>query len=80
MARKIKSLEELRRLAKDDAVDVYIRLNGGVRSSKHIQYVDNEWCVCNFIDDSEETFSSDAGLDEGTLIVKAIKSGNLILD
>jgi len=80
----IETLFELKGLASEETgVDVFIRLNGGLRSSKTIWYNINTglWSVSHDIDDTfDEEDITDEQLDELTNIVKAINSKALYLD
>jgi hypothetical protein len=82
--RQIKTIEQLKELAKDeDGVDCFILLNGGLRSSKHIRYYpdDNSFFVLNLIDDSEQELTESQILDSAyTNIGEAMRKGTLIMD
>lgn len=73
--RQCKSIEELQKLTIGHYIEGYILLNGGLRSSKVIEWLpeDNVWWICNFIDDSEE-YTSDDEL-RNSFLGKAIKQG-----
>jgi hypothetical protein len=82
--KRIKTIEQLKELAKDDnGLDCYILLNGGLRSSKHIRYYtdDNSFFVLNLIDDSEQELTESQILDSAySNIGEAMKKGALIMD
>ncbi len=82
--RRIKTIKQLKELAKDeDGLDCFILLNGGLRSSKHIRYYpdDNSFYVLNLIDDSEQELTETQLLDsEYTNIAEAMEKGALIID
>ena len=82
--RRIKTIQQLKELAKDEnGLDCFILLNGGLRSSKHIRYYpdDNSFFVLNLIDDSEQELTESQILDrEYTNIGEAMKKGALIMD
>ena len=82
--KRIRTIEQLKELAKDKAgLDCYILLNGGLRSSKHIRYYpdDNSFFVWNLIDDSEQELTESQILDrEYTNIGEAMEKGALIMD
>ena len=81
--KRIRTIEQLKELAKDDGLDCYILLNGGLRSSKHIRYYpdDNSFYVFNLIDDSEQELTEVQILDSGySNIGEAMKKGALIKD
>lgn len=82
--RQIKTIEQLKELAKDeDGLDCFILLNGGLRSSKHIKYYpdDNSFFVLNLIDNSEQELTESQILDRTySNIGEAIKKGALIMD
>ena len=54
--KKIETLEELKTLASEDMIDCFIMFNGGLRSSKQIEYdIDrDEWYIFNEIDGEEQ--------------------------
>lgn len=82
--RRIKTIEQLKELAKDEnGLDCFILLNGRLRSSKHIRYYpdDNSFYVLNLIDDSEQELTESQLLDsEYTNIAEAMEKGALIMD
>jgi hypothetical protein len=82
--RRIRTIEQLKELAKDgDGLDCFILLNGGLRSSKHIRYYpdDNSFFVLNLIDDSEQELAESQILDSAyTNIGEAMRKGALIMD
>ena len=82
--RRIRKIEQLKELAKDEnGLDCFILLNGGLRSSKHIRYYpdDNSFYVLNLIDGSEQELTESQILSsEYTNIGEAIKKGSLIMD
>ena len=80
--KRIRTIEQLKKLA-SKGMDCCIRLNGGLRSSKHIIYhpEDNSFYVFNYIDDTEQTLTDSQILDSSyTNIGEAIKKGALIMD
>ena len=82
--RRIKTIKQLKELAKDEnGLDCFILLNGGLRSSKHIRYYpdDNSFYVLNLIDDSEQELTESQILGrECSNIGEAMKKGCLIMD
>jgi hypothetical protein len=82
--RRIRTIEQLKELAKDEnGLDCFILLNGCMRSSKHIRYYpdDNSFYVLNLIDDSEQELTESQLLDsEYTNIAEAMEKGALIMD
>jgi len=82
--RRIKTIQHLKELAKDEnGLDCFILLNGGLRSSKHIRYYpdDNSFYVFNLIDDSEQELTESQILDKAyTNIGEAMEKGALIMD
>jgi hypothetical protein len=79
----IETLFELKGLASEETgVDVFIRLNGGLRSSKTIWYNINTglWSVSHDIDDTFDEDITDEELNELTNIVEAINLKALYLD
>lgn len=79
---RIQSVEELKKIAKNGC-DCFILLNGCLRSSKYIQYDDEEntFYVCNYIDDSEETLTEQQLMDRDyTNIGYAMTKGALFMD
>ena len=80
--RRIRTVEQLKELAKK-GMECCIRLNGGLRSSKFIEYNpdDNSFYVFNYIDDSEQRLTESQILDsEYTNIGEALEKGALIMD
>jgi len=80
--RRIKTIEQLKELAKD-GLDCFILLNGGLRSSKHIRYYpdNNSFYVLNLIDDSEQELTEIQILSSDcSNIGEAMKKGCLIMD
>ena len=62
---RVRSLDHLKRLAKkEDGDDFYIRLNGGFRSSKHIQYDGEKFWIVNEIDGTEQQLNDAEIMDE----------------
>jgi hypothetical protein len=82
--RRIKTIEQLKELAKNEnGLDCFILLNGGLRSSKHIRYYtdDNSFFVLNLIDDSEQELTKSQIIDSAyTNIGEAMRKGALIMD
>lgn len=80
--RRIKSIEQLKELAKN-GLECFILLNGGLRSSKYIRFhpEDNSFYVLNYIDDTEQQLTESQILDsEYTNIGQAMEKGALITD
>jgi hypothetical protein len=78
---QIKTLQELRTLAaQSDGVDVFLCLNGGLRSSKRVWYEKGHWDVFNLIDDSEQENLTDQQLESETNIPEAIRKGALFAE
>ena len=75
----IESLDELKKLASSgEGLDCYIRLTGGLRSSKFITFDGKDsWYVFNGIDGSEQTLSTE-DLATTTNIIDAIEKRALI--
>ena len=74
MARKITSIGELKKLSdKAGGIDVFILLNGGLRSSKNISYEGGRWRVESFMDPNITSLGN-------TNVREAIKKGALYLD
>jgi len=82
--KRIKTIEQLKELAKDEnGLDCFILLNGHLKSSKHIRYYpdDNSFYVLNLIDDSEQELTESQILDSAySNIGEAMKKGALIMD
>ena len=80
--RRIRNIEQLKELAKN-GLDCFILLNGGLRSSKFIQYDPDEksFYVFNLIDDTEQELTESQILDSNyTNIAEAMRKGALIMD
>jgi len=78
--KKITTIKELKELAVD-GLDCCIMLNGGLRSSKHIRFhqEDNTFYVMNEIDGSEQELTEAQLLDKGyTNIGEAMEKGALL--
>lgn len=71
----IKSLEELKDLAGVNGIEVYIRLNFSLKSTKFIEYdlITNTWYIENYIDGSTTTKIDDTNIKE------AIRKGALYI-
>jgi len=67
MSKQINSLQELKELASTDRqLEVFIRLNGNLRSSKDITYnEENGWKILNPIDDVVNTYNNDLEFEVG---------------
>ncbi len=79
---QIKSVEELKNLAKNKNIDCFIRLNGGLNSSKDIEYSPKRkvFFVLNHIDETFQTIPEKDIVDRGvTNIGFAIEKGALWL-
>ena len=83
--KRIKSLDALKEYCDDskevDDCEVYILLNGMLRSSKYIQYNKDSgcWWIEHQISDESEEFDNDTALKEGyPLLFEAIDKGALI--
>lgn len=76
--KQIQSLQELKDLSSGEGNDFCIALNFGLRSSKRLQYDDNQWYVYNEIDDTEQVLD-DNGLKTDTNIIEALDKGALFL-
>ena len=75
---KIKNIEHLKELADGNAVEVFILLNFGLRSSKNLSYDrdTDKWNVYNYIDDTEQVLKT-SELGVWTNIIKALDKGAL---
>tara|TARA_Y100001963_G_C6419371_1_gene281985 strand:+ start:85 stop:354 length:270 start_codon:yes stop_codon:yes gene_type:complete len=84
--KRIRSLEELKEYCKQDdnkcisESEVYILLNGMLRSSKYIQYYeDNSWWIEHQISDTEIEYKNDKEFKENEpMIFEAMEKGCLI--
>ena len=84
--KRIRSLEELKEYCKQDdnkcisESEVYILLNGMLRSSKYIQhYKDNSWWIEHQISDTEIEYKNDKEFKENEpMIFEAMEKGCLI--
>ncbi len=80
--RRIRTIDQLKELAKN-GLDCFIRLNGNMRSSKHIRYYpdDKTFFVLNLIDDSEQELTKSQIRDSAySNIGEAMKKGALIVN
>jgi hypothetical protein len=81
--KRIRTIEQLKELAKKGGLECYILLNGGMRSSKYIRYYpdENSFYVLNYIDDSEQELTEAQILDSAySNIGEAMEKGALIMD
>ena len=84
--KRIRSLEELKEYCKQDdnkcisESEVYILLNGMLRSSKYIQhYKDNSWWIEHQVSDTEIEYKNDKEFKENEpMIFEAMEKGCLI--
>jgi uncharacterized protein YaaR (DUF327 family) len=62
----IEDLEHLKQLSKDRMLECYISLNGGLRSTKTIQFFPeyNTFNIINYIDDTEQDLTVEELFDE----------------
>lgn len=78
---QIKTIKQLKTLAhQENGGDIFIVLNGGVRSSKHIRWVNhlNKFFILNYIDDSQQYLTEkQLNLKKHTLIGEALNKGAL---
>ena len=75
---KIKTIEQLKELSRGNGCDCFIRLNGGLRSSKHIRW-SGHFEIINEIDGLEQVLSEAELMDrEFTNIGHAMLKGALI--
>jgi hypothetical protein len=77
---QIKSLDELKALAKENEVEGFINLYGGLRSSKTLYWTGKTWTVYNSIDGSVDNDLDDAQLSQLTNIPTAIKNGAFFIE
>ncbi len=78
--RKIGTMEQLKRENEDDGGDFFILLNGGLRSSKWIKWIEDEkiFCVVNESDGTVQELTEMQIMDaEHTLVGEAIGKGAL---
>ena len=81
---QIKTLDQLKQMAsrEHETIDVAILLAGGMaKSVKTVRFYpdSDEWAIYNFIDDSEQTITTDELWTESSL-GKALDQGALFLD
>ncbi len=78
--KQINNLEELKEVCSENAVDIFIYLCAGVRSSKNISYNKDKdtWYILNEIDDTEQEVRTE-NLDEETNIIKALNKKTLFM-
>lgn len=80
MEKIIKDLNHLKELSSSESgCDCYIKLNFGLRSSKHITYDDGTWYILNLSDDTEQQLT-DEELATETNITEALSKRALIQD
>jgi len=71
--KRIKSLQELRKIAKN-GIEVSILLNYGLKSTKYVEYSKNGWYIDNYIDGSTTTKLANTNIKE------AIRKGALVYE
>ncbi len=79
----ILSTQHLKELVKNNSIECYILINGGLKSSKLIDYDDqkNRFIIYNYIDDTTQRLTEKQLYNESlSNIGKAIKYGALIMD
>jgi len=80
MEKVITGIDSLKALSsRSEGCDCYIKLNFGLRSSKHITYDGSKWYVLNLSDDTEQELT-DKELGAKTNIIEALGKNALILD
>lgn len=75
---KVLSINHLKELCSDKSNDFFVSLNGGVRSSKSIEFSSdaNTFLVFNHIDETHQELSEKELIDDRvTIIGKAIRNG-----
>jgi hypothetical protein len=83
---KISAIEQLRTVCRENnqahggPLEVAVMLMTGLRSTKLVDYYDNNWYVQSLIDESEEEPESDEALLKDTTLGLALSSGNLWYD
>ena len=77
---QIKTIEQLKELAEgEEGVECVIRLRHGLISRKKIDYIEGQFCVFNYIDESEQFLTEEELMDSGhTNIGLAMEKGALI--
>jgi len=79
MAKVVKDIKELKKLAKRTDPDFFILLNQGVISRKRISYdaEEKKFFIFNLIDETEQELTETELFTEATNIGKALKLGAL---
>ena len=77
---QIKTIKQLKEACMDESQDFFIQFNGGVRSSKTIEFHSDEeiFEIFNFIDDTEQELTEKELFTESN-IGKAITKGAMYL-
>ena len=57
--KKVESFKHLKELCQDNECEMFIRLNGGLRSSKTVELRDGKWSMLNEIDWSGNQYNND---------------------
>ena len=79
--KQVRALDELKELVGQGSHDYHIVLNGGLRSSKYIEFSDEGFFILNLIDDTEQVLSEADLFDHAkTNIGKAMEKGAFYLD
>lgn len=78
---QIKTIQQLKEACTDESRDFFIQLNGGIRSSKAIEFHSDAeiFEIFNFIDDTDQLLTEEELFTESN-IGKAITKGALYLD
>jgi len=78
MSKSIQSIAELKELSEDNPIDIFIKLRGGLKSSKTITYHTDEQAfeIHNDIDDSDQIVP-EKHLGRETIIIEALEVGAL---
>jgi len=61
--KQIKDIKELKEIAKDEYIDCFIKLNGGIRYSKDIQFAEGKFYVFNSIDGTDDELTEEQLFD-----------------
>tara|TARA_R110002020_G_scaffold113252_7_gene260600 strand:+ start:312 stop:560 length:249 start_codon:yes stop_codon:yes gene_type:complete len=74
--KKIEDFNQLKELCQDKECEMFIHLNGGLRSSKTISFSDGSWSMLNEIDWTKNEYTNDADFKKKeSFFIKALDQG-----
>ena len=78
--KRVKDFNHLKELCQDKEREMFIHLNGGLRSSKTVTLRDGSWSMLNEIDWSENEYANDADFkNQESFFMEALNKGSVYL-